>query len=165
MGKAVKLSLGLALGLVLTTAAFAQNLLLNPGFEAWSGGAGGPPDNWYLATGSITAAQEAVIIHGGTYSCNLTWTSTSNQDFAQDVNVTPGQAYVFSFWGYDNDAAGRIRVNVRWYDSTSTFISGYYGGYTSDGTDWELLTSGEQTAPANAMYAQCLIRCYDVSTY
>ncbi len=148
----------------LTGYAMGQNLLLNAGFETWTAGPGGPPDSWTLITGSFTATQEGTIVNSGTYSCNLTWTSTSNQDFGQTVAVTAGQTYEFTFWAYDNDPLGRVRVCVRWKDSGGGTISTYYGGYTSDGTSWQQLSSGEQTAPAGAVSAIAMIRCYDVST-
>ncbi len=163
MGKVTKLCLGIALGLALGGAVFAQNLLLNPGFETWTAGPGGPPDNWYLSGGSIDATQEGTIVHGGTYSCNLTWTTTSTRYLIQDVPVTAGQSYVFSFWAFDNTPDGRARVAVRWFDGTGTYISGYYGDYTVDDPDWQFLSSGDQVAPAGAETAHVEIRVYDVS--
>jgi len=43
------------------------------------------------------------------------------------------------------------------------FISGYYGGYTSDSPDWQQLISVSQTAPALAVYAKAEVRFYDIS--
>ncbi|MFC1683223.1 T9SS type A sorting domain-containing protein [Candidatus Zixiibacteriota bacterium] len=151
--------------LAMTGSAFGQNLLLNPGFETWTAGAAGPPDNWYSSHGSLTGSQEAVIVNSGTYSCNLTWTTTTTCYLIQDVAVTPAQDYTFSFMAYDNDTGGRLRIAVRWYQAdNTTFISGYYGGYTDvDMASWQPMTSGPQTAPALAAFAHVEIRCYDIS--
>jgi hypothetical protein len=144
--------------------ALGQNLLLNAGFETWTAGPGGPPDNWYSSHGSLTGTQEAVIVNSGSFSCNLTWTTTSTCYLIQDVAVTAGQDYTFSFMAYDNTADGRLRVAVRWFQAdNTTFISGYYGDYTVDSASWQAMTSGPQTAPAGAAFAHVEIRCYDVS--
>ena len=150
--------------LVVTSFVFSQNLLLNPGFEDWDdNGSGGPPDDWSLSGSSMTATQEATTIHGGTYSANITWTTSSTRWLEQDVTVTAGSGYEFNFWVYDNDPDGRARVVIRWYDSGDGFLSGYYGDYSSDSASWQQLTSGVQQAPANAAYAEAAIRIYDVS--
>ncbi len=140
------------------------NLLSNPGFETWTAGPGGPPDNWYSSHGSLSGTQEAVIVNSGNYSCNLTWTTTTTCYLIQDVPVTVGQDYTFSFMAYDNTADGSLRVAVRWFQAdNTTFISGYYGAYTVDGPSWQAMTSGPQTAPALAAFAHVEVRCYDVS--
>ena len=150
--------------LLLTSLVFSQNLLLNPGFEDWDdNGTGGPPDDWSLSGTSMTASQEATTIHGGTYSTNLTWTTTSTRWLEQDVAVTAGSGYEFNFWAYDNDPYGRARITIRWYDSGDSFISGFYGDYSSDSASWQQLSSGVQQAPANTAYAEAGIRIYDVS--
>lgn len=143
----------------------AQNMLLNPGFEDWNvNGAGGPPDNWGLSGSGITAVQEAVQIHGGTYSVNITWTTTSTRWIEQvDIPVTAGNNYEFRFWALDNDAGGRARVAIRWYDTGGSFLSGFYGDYTADSPDWQQMTSGSQQAPVGAVTAHAEVRIYDVS--
>ncbi len=142
-----------------------QNLLTNPGFEDWTtNGAPGPPENWGLSSGSMTGSQEASTIHGGTYSVNLTWTTTSTIWMEQTaIPANPGDNYEFSFWVFDNDPGGRARVTVRWYDATSTFISGFYGDYSTDSPNWQLMTTGPQLAPTGTAYIHCEVRLYDVS--
>ncbi len=143
---------------------FGQNLALNPGFENWTvNGAGGPPDDWSLSSGSMTATQEATTFHGGTYSANVTWTTTSTVYLQQFIDVTAGTNYQFTFWVYDNDPFGRARIAIRWYDSGGSFISGFYGGYSTDSAVWQQLDSGIQEAPVNTTSAHIEIRVYDVS--
>ncbi len=148
----------------ITSIMSAQNLALNPGFESWTvNGAAGPADDWGLSSSSMTGAQESTNVRTGTYSTNITWTTSSTVQLEQTVAVTAGSNYSFSFWALDNDAGGRARVTVRWYDSGSGFISGYYGDYTSDNASWQQVSSGSQTAPAGAVEAHIEIRVYDVS--
>jgi len=144
---------------------YAQNLALNGGFESWTvNGAAGPADDWSLSSTSSTGAQETTNVRTGSYATNLTWTTTSTIRFEQTVAITAGNNYNFSFWALDNDPAGRVRVAVRWYDSGGSFISGYYGDYSSDNSSWQQLSSGSQTAPASAVDAHIEIRGYDVSS-
>jgi len=141
-----------------------QELLTNPGFENWNdNGSGGPPDGWTLSGSSVTATQNSGVIHGGTYSTELTWTTTSTRYLQQVVPVTAGNNYEFTFWVYDNDPDGRARVAIRWFDSGDSFISGYYGDYSSDDVSWQQLLSGPQTADVGAVTAHVEIRVYDVS--
>ena len=163
--KKVLLSI-LGLILILSLSAFPQTteLISNGGFENWTvNGAGGPPDDWSISGGSLTATQEGTTVRTGSYSVNLTWTTTSTRWIEQIVSVVGGRDYQFKFYVYDNDPDGRARVAIRWFDASSSLISGYYGSYSSDSPDWQLLDSGQLTAPANAAYAHMEIRVYDVS--
>ena len=146
--------------------ATAQNLISNPGFEDWNNnGAGGPPDSWTVSSSSLTASQEATSIHSGTYSANLTWTTTSTVQLEQLVAITEGASYELSFWAFDNEAGGRIRGNIRWEDGDGNAVGSYaYSGYSSDQASWQQLSTGAATAPAGAVNALIQLRCYDVSS-
>lgn len=152
-------------GMFFIQQASAQNLLLNPGFEDWNvNGAAGPPDNWELTSGSMTAEQEATIVYEGTYSAKITWTTSSTVYLQQiDIPVTEGNNYEFTYWVFDNDPGGRARVVVRWYDSGGGFVDGYYGDYSVDDPNWQMLTTGSIQAPATAVTAHTEMRVYDVS--
>jgi len=166
MRKAFGLIVVLACTLGLTGLAMGQNLLTNPGFETWTAGAAGPPDGWTPSAGTLTGTQEAVIVHGGTYSCNITWTTSSTVQLEQYVAVTEGFQYNLSAWFYDNDAFGRGRLTIRFYDASDAFLSGYYDGdYTEDGTEWQWDETGPQTAPPGAVTAHIELRAYDVSGF
>ncbi len=158
------IAMGILMSFIGSTSAIGQNMALNPSYEDWTvNGAGGPADNWTLSSGSMTGAQESTNVRTGTYSTNLTWTTTSTIRFEQAISVTAGNNYSFSFWALDNDPGGRARVAIRWFDSGGGFLDGYYGDYTSDNASWQQLTSGSQTAPAGAVEATIEIRLYDVS--
>ena len=137
----------------------------NGDMEDWTvNGAGGPPDNWTNVTTLFSATQEGTTVHGGSYSVNLTWTSTDNQDFLSDfIPVTGDVVYTIHAWIYDNDPAGRLRLTVEWYDNTQTYINWNYGNtYSVDNTEWQQYDY-EIAALSNAAYAKIKIRMYDVS--
>ncbi|MCP4581138.1 MAG: hypothetical protein GY839_05935 [candidate division Zixibacteria bacterium] len=136
----------------------------NGDFENWTGGSGGPPDNWTNDNNDFTSAQEASTVHGGTYSVNLTWTSQSNQDFVSDlIAVTAEELYTITAWEYDNDIAGRLRLCFEWYDADSVYLAASYSStYSSDAAEWVEYTYAIN-ANASAVYCKILIRQYDVS--
>ncbi len=116
------------------------------------------PDNWTPDGGAVTAVQNTVNVYSGTSSCEVTWTSTSNQYLnSTDIAVTEGATINASFWVYDNDPAGRARLCII-YDAGSNV----YGDYSSDNTSWQSL-SYSGTVPAGATTAHLQIRFYDVS--
>ena len=120
--------------------------------------------SWTKTTSSFTATQETSTVHGGSSSLNFTFTSTSNQDLESDiVAISPNTNYTFSFYAYDNDPAGQVRIVYGWYDSTDTIIGWNYGGYSDpDSTSWKELTMSG-TSPANAAGVAFRLRGYDVS--
>jgi len=136
------------------------NLLQNPGFESWTAGT---PDYWVNETGGFDVLKDSDTVYDGNYSAKLILRSTDTQWLTQYVDITPGYGYEFSFYVYDNDSHGRVRVAMRWYDGSGAFIDGYYGGYSSNDTTWQYLTSGIQTAPSNAEILHVEIRLYDVN--
>jgi len=144
---------------ILSTA-YTQNLLQNPGFESWTAGI---PDYWVNETGGFDVLKDSNTVHGGSYSTKLRLRSTTTQRFTQYVaNISPGDGYEFSFYVYDNDPYGKVRVAMRWYDGSGQRISGYYGDYSSDDTTWQQLKSGIQIAPPDAETLHVEIRLYDV---
>jgi hypothetical protein len=137
---------------------FSQNLLQNPGFEAWTGGT---PDYWY-SDDSIVISQEDVIVHGGTMSAreSLCTQTQEEADFIQRIPVQPNTQYTYNIWVYDNDDAGRVRPGIYWVPTGSNW-SGYY---SKDSTGWQLLEL-TVTSPASAESADVLIRAYDYGNW
>ena len=139
-----------------------QNLLQNPGFEDWTGDS---CHYWVTETTGYDLFRESGTVHSGSYSAKLILRSTSTQKFVQYVApINTGNNYEFSYWCFDNDSHGRARVCIRWYDGSGGFISGYYGDYSVDSTEWQELISGPQGAPSVAETAHVEIRLYDVGT-
>ena len=136
----------------------AQNLIQNPGFETWSGGL---PDNWEKDD-SIFVYQEDVVVHSGNFSVRdslITQTQATADLFQGRFAVSENTQYVFSFWIYDNDQAGRVRHGVYWYPSGSEWCP----DYSVDQTSWQQL-SFTTTSPSGTDSALILIRAYDIDT-
>ncbi len=140
-----------------------DNLVTNAGYEDWIVyGSPGPPDYWEEGTGVFTATRESGTVYDGTYATNLTWTSTTTQQFEQQFVVSPNETYDIRLKVYDNDAAGRIRLYCYWQDNTGTNISSLYSSYTLDSTAWQSIEILNQVAPANAYFFLFRISMYDV---
>jgi hypothetical protein len=134
----------------------------NWGFE--EAGPADPPADFEKMGSDFTAQTTDESFHGGAQSCKLTWTSTENQDFFQGMYqaVTVGQTVTFKVWAMDNDTAGRIRINVEFYNVNYLSLKKEYGGYTSDNAEWTEMTH-EIAAPDGAAFARAFVRLYDVS--
>lgn len=143
--------------LLIMSLGYADNMINNPGFENWTAGS---PDDWSTSGGSITLTQNTSEYHGGSSSCEVTFTSTSNQDLKSNIfSVTEGATISVSVWIYDNDPSGRARLSVIY-----TGASNYYGNYSADQANWQELTY-DGTVPAGATEAQFQVRFYDVSPF
>jgi len=133
----------------------AQNQVTNPGFENWTAGV---PDDWTTSGGEITLSENNTDVHGGGASCDVVFTSQSNQNLkSASFNVTEGQEVNGSVWILDNDAAGRARISLV-FDAGGNF----YGDYSADDAAWQEL-SFTSTVPAGATSAYFQVRFYDVS--
>lgn len=148
--------------------ATAQNMLTNPGFEDWvDNGAPGPPDAWPVSsTTDFTASQDAVNVHGGSYSVNLTWTTQTNRDLQQiDLGpLTAGDNFEFSVYALDNDPAGYISIYIRWEDAAGGYLSNSPFISSIDDPNFQFITTGSQIAPPLSAQGEVRIRCYDVSS-
>ncbi len=150
-----KITISIAAILLFTVSIFAQNLIENPGFEAWTAGA---PDSWATDGGAITLSQNTTNVHEGTSSCEVVFTSQDNQYLASNtMPVSAGAPIAVHFYAYDNDAAGRTRLCVI-FDVGDN----YYGGYSEDMDSWQMI-SYEGVVPDGATQATFQLRFYDVS--
>jgi hypothetical protein len=149
----------------LTGYALAQELLTNEGFETWTAGPGGPPDNWALSDDTLlVAAQESGTVRTGSYSVAFTCSTTYTRELYQTVTIPDTDTcYTFSCYAWDNDSLGRARVGIYWYAADDSTIVGSYlpNTYTTDQALWQQLTTGSTKVPAGAVYAHCEIRIYD----
>jgi hypothetical protein len=142
-----------------------DNRLLNSGFESWTvNGPAGPPDEWTRGTTGFTAEQETTVVRSGSAATRLTWTSTTTQQFTQEVSVVAGASYDLRLAYYDNDSGGRIRLYCYWRDDQGAAIgSAIYTSYSSDLAAWQTLELLGQTAPANAATLEYTVRMYDIT--
>lgn len=136
----------------------------NWGFEDWTQS---PIEDFEYLTFDFTLTQETTLVHGGSSSGNLTWTSQTNQDLqtAYRYPVTPATDYTCHLWVYDNDNAGALRVGIAWYTSGGTRTTDWPGagsGYSEDGAAWAEI-SHTATAPGDAATMSCIVRMYDTT--
>lgn len=138
----------------------------NWSFEEGAAGDGvTPPADFEKGSADFEATTTEDQAHGGSKACELTWTSTSNQDFYQGmyVPVTPGKQITFQVYALDNDPSGKLRMALDVYDADKASLgSKQYGDYTEDGADWQLM-SITMEAPADAAFVRGFVRLYDVS--
>lgn len=76
---------------MLSSFIYSQELLLNGGFENWTGG---EPDDWSKFENTT---QESTEVHSGSFAAKQTASGT--KDIAQTVTgITPGTSYTVSIW-------------------------------------------------------------------
>ncbi len=151
----VTLVLLLSVGLGVSRA----NLLLNPGFEEWTGG---QPDCWEVQ-GGITVSQESDTVHGGSYSARVDYPQgqSGSRWVRQTVSVTGGDDYQGSLWVYDNSDQVRSRIWISWRDGSNNHISGVGSPYSIDSQGWQDLSTDVVRAPDSAVTARFDLRVYD----
>lgn len=129
-------------------------MLLNPGFEFWTGDTA---DYWTYESG-IGVFMEDVVTHGGSFSLkdSLFTQSQTNADLiSEHVKVTPGALCTLKVWVYDNDSAGRLRLSAFWNSGDSD-----YGPYSADNSEWQQLEM-VVNAPFTADSGRFALRAYD----
>ena len=99
-----------------------SELVSNTGFETAGAGGADVFANWTEATASGgTVEDETTIVHGGSHSCKLNITAPSTASVSQDITVTAGNSYVFSFWVYSDAVSGLYPSG----DSASAYWTAY----------------------------------------
>lgn len=150
-----KFTVSIAAILLFSMSLFAQNLVENPGFETWTGGA---PDSWSTSGDAITLSQNTDNIQEGTSSCQAVFTSQENQNLMSNTfAVNAGDPIAISVYLFDNDAAGRARLSVLFEGGDN-----YYGEYSEDMDTWQMI-SYEGLVPDGATEATFQVRFYDIS--
>ena len=149
-------TLSIAAIMLFSMSLFAQNLIENPGFEVWNGDY---LDVWETSGDGIQLTQNTTVVHEGTSSCQVLFTSIENQNLKSNAfNVTAGDPIAVSVWVYDNDAAGRARLSIL-YEGAGN----YYGNeYSEDIDAWQLLAY-TGVVPDGATSATFQVRFYDVT--
>lgn len=134
-------------------------LLLNPGMEFWT--YIDQPVYWEVAGPNITTSQEDGIVHSGTKSCRIQWTTTDTRYLYQVIGVRQFSAYEFSCYVYDADVNGRMRLWVQWLDINGAVLGSSESPYTVNIAQWQQVSTGSVIAPRGAFCASIQIRVYD----
>ena len=119
------------------------------------------PDNWTGDSG-IDTYQETTTVHGDSYSCKVVVNtgSQSSCDMRNDeVAVTAGETYTYSFWGYTS-AHVKIRAVLQWTGASIT-----YGSYIAANSGGWTQLSQTGTVPSGATGVKVGVRFYDVSGF
>lgn len=142
------------------TANAQTNLIVNPGFENWTGG---KPDGWSTPAG---VEQSSVIKHSGNYSLGVTSASGTQTSGATDISVTTGHTYVFKGWYLDNVANGRMKYFGQWRDGSGAIVSPtpnfdnmQQQDYSTDSPEWKQF-SVEAMPPTGAITMRASVRVY-----
>lgn len=129
----------------------------NNGFEAgddtgpfeWKRFAAGNGSLTWDTTVARTGRASARISASGSIGAVPSWTADP-----VDLRVSPGQRYVLSAWARGEQATGRTRVAIAWFDADSRYQGQSESSALPTGdTDWRELRA-EGTAPAGAAYAK-----------
>lgn len=123
-----------------------------------------PPEGFKKGTGNTyTCTRTSTGGADGTAGITMTWTDTANQDLIQGY-MFPAAAddtVMFSLDVLDNDAAGKARLGLAFYDSAKAFLSSQWSNeYTVDSPNWQTL-GFDYVAPANTAFVTGTFRMYD----
>lgn len=149
--------------LLISPVCLGQNLLVNGDLEDWNGNT---PVGWEVES-AATVTKETSPVQSGSYSAGLQATSNTNAGITQSVQVIGGEPYTFQAYLYSTSGTGSkgIGLFISWYDSDNKNISSSNPQYATYTGDWEFATTGEVTAPDNAVTARCRLRCYADNTF
>lgn len=144
-------------------AAAGENLLVNPGFEDWTGDL---PTGWDNATYNTGVVKETTIVRSGSNSVKHISTSSALK-IQQEVEVTGGKTYNISYWFLDNSAKAKSRPWTYWVAGTSTLTDHATSlrpdSYSTDNAEW-VKVEFTLTAPATATKLRFEVRSYREST-
>lgn len=143
------------LGLVLLPPTLASQLLLNGGFEDAS------VAPWQLLSYGGTLARESSQARSGAYSAALISTDPATKRIYQTVAVTGGNPYLLRGYVLKNDLqVASAYLKLLFYASTDgtgqTLSDTQSSELTADGSEFQLLTVGPVTAPAQARSARVM---------
>lgn len=137
-----------------------ENLLINPGFEDWTGELPMGWDNKYN-TGEIV--KEVTIKHSGNNSLRQK-SQTDTNKIQQEVAVEGGKKYRLSYWFLDNDPKARSRYWFALVDEAGKTVNDLnseiqQSAYSVDNSEWQQVEI-EITLPKNVVKIRYELRTY-----
>ena len=137
-----------------------ENLLINPGFEDWTGELPMGWDNKYN-TGEIV--KEVTIKHSGNNSLRQK-SQTGTNKIQQEVAVEGGKKYRLSYWFLDNDPKARSRHWFALVDEAGKTVNDLnseiqQSAYSVDNSEWQQVEI-EITLPKNVVKIRYELRTY-----
>jgi len=143
-------------------AVMGPNLLGNSGFEAWSAGAGSPPDGW--TGGATERIGEATGAHSGSFAVQLSKRDESHMFIEQRI---PGGQYasktvILGVWcKLTADSAGSLSILSKVGDKY--VVEGNDAECPADG-QWHFIVA-RQTIPAGAETVYLRLNAYSLEAY
>lgn len=137
-----------------------ENLLINLGFEDWTGELPMGWDNKYN-TGEIV--KEVTIKHSGNNSLRQK-SQTGTNKIQQEVAVEGGKKYRLSYWFLDNDPKARSRYWFALVDEAGKTVNDLnseiqQSAYSVDNSEWQQVEI-EITLPKNVVKIRYELRTY-----
>jgi hypothetical protein len=148
-GKARLLSsvaLTVLMAVFFSQSSFAQELILNPGFESKLTG-------WQSNKNPIRTVAATSPVHTGTYAAHINSAYQDNEYFYQNLNASPFGKYSFSVWAMVHDASKWSTVGVVVYDANWVKIPSATFEMQVNSTTFQKY-SKDFTVPGNARYLQ-----------
>ncbi len=143
---------------------FAQNKILNSGFENWTDD---KPDGWF--TSGLTFVESTNPVHTGSKAIGVTSKNgsngnptTSNLGATDATEIVAGKTYTYEGWYLDNVDNARFRPWGQWRTASALLESetSLQGDYAEGGSaEWKKF-SIEAVAPATAVIARLSLRVY-----
>ena len=138
-----------------------ENLLINPGFEDWTGELPMGWDNKYN-TGEIV--KEVTIKHSGNNSLRQKSQTGTTNKIQQEVAVEGGKKYRLSYWFLDNDPKARSRYWFALVDEAGKTVNDLnseiqQSAYSVDNSEWQQVEI-EITLPKNVVKIRYELRTY-----
>lgn len=142
----------------------ATNLVVNPGFEDWTGAlATGWDSNYNTPADGITKSTD--IKHSGNNALKQV-SASSTSKIQQEIAVVGGKTYKISYWYLDNDAKASTRVWSTWVAGTTALKDNLDllqpTAYSTDNAEWQKVEF-TLTAPATATIFRFEARTYKQS--
>lgn len=139
------------------------NLIVNPGFEDWTGTL---PTGWDVAAYNTNISKSTDIKHSGNNAVKHT-SADAAVKLQQEVDVVGGKKYRISYWYLDNDPAASSRMWSYWVAGTATVSTDEASlrpsTYSTDNSEWQQV-SYTLTASETATKFRFEIRTYKGST-
>jgi len=132
-----------------------NDLAVNGGFEAFNND--GTPTGWPTIDSGISVAKDTTTIIAGSSSAAVTLTSTSNQDFRQNIDVVNGKTYTMTMSIYHTEGGMTVRA----------YMGGNYADFANGQTDPNLVNQwqdyGFEYIATEDKNIEVGMRFYDVS--
>ncbi len=132
------------------------NVVLNPGFESWTGGA---PDHWNLGD-NVTCSQENTHIHGGSSSAKLSVTSDGDSIYQDIEQVTGGKPYHLHVWVYalgEVNGHPSVGVILKYYNGNWNYIGEDGPFYPNSTGKWSVIAHRDTINPNATKMRICIV--------